>query len=130
MWEIKSSKNSASCPHKTRTARAPQILLVSQKTAQKEGAVRVWYSILLICAPEFFHSMGVTSTKNCELDFCQLVIAHERSATVGHAKQHAQSMVQYFSNSVTNNKQQASKIWPLARGFLPYKTESKDYKSY
>ena len=25
---------------------------------------------------------------------------------------------------------QASKIWPLARGFLPYKRESKDYKSY
>ena len=23
-----------------------------------------------------------------------------------------------------------SKIWPLARGFLPYKRESKDYKSY
>ena len=77
-----------------------------------------------------FHSMGVMSTKNCELDFCQLVIAHERSATVGHAKQHTKSMVQYFSNSVTNNKQQASKIWPLARGFLPYKRESKDYKSY
>ena len=130
MSKLNEANGFLSCPHKTRTARAPQILLVSQKTAQKEGAVRVWYAILLICAPEFFHSMGVMSTKNCELDFCQLVIAHERSATVGHAKQHAQSMDQYFSNSVTNNKQQASKIWPLARGFLPYKRESKDYKSY
>ena len=50
-------------------------------------------------------SPGAMSTKNCESDFCQLVIAHERSATVGHAKQHAQSMVRHFSNSIINNKQ-------------------------
>ena len=48
----------------------------------------------------------------------------------GYAKQHLHSMVQYFSNSVTNKQQATSKIWPLARGFLPYKRESKDYKSY
>jgi hypothetical protein len=29
-------------------------------------------------------------------------------------------MVQHFSNSIINNNKQASKIWPLARGFLPY----------
>ena len=29
---------------------------------------------------------GAVSTKNCESDFCQLVIAHERSAKVGICK--------------------------------------------
>ena len=29
---------------------------------------------------------GAVSTKNCESDFCQLVIAHERSAKVGLCK--------------------------------------------
>ena len=41
-----------------------------------------------------------------------LAIAQERSAKVSYAKQHPQSMVQHFSNSIINNKQ-ASKIWPL-----------------
>ena len=39
----------------------------------------------------------------------------------GYAKQQPQAIVQYFSNSVTNNKQ-ASKIWSLYtfEGFLLY----------
>ena len=97
----------------------------------KQGAVRVWYSILLICAPEFCHSMGAMSTKNCESDFCQLVIAHERCAKVRLCK--TAPAKAWFNISLpplrTSNKQ-ASKIWPLARGFLPYKRESTDYKSY
>ena len=36
-----------------------------------------------------------------------LAIAQERSAKVGYANQHPQSMVQYFSNSVMNNNKQA-----------------------
>ena len=31
----------------------------------------------------------------------------------GYAKQHPQSILQHFSNSVINKQQQASKIWPL-----------------
>ena len=58
MSKLNEANGFLSCPHKTRTARAPQILLGSQKTAQKEGAVRVWYAILLICAPEFFTRWG------------------------------------------------------------------------
>ena len=41
-----------------------------------------------------------------------LAIAQERSAKVSYAKQHPQSMLQYFSNSIINNKQ-ASKMWSL-----------------
>ena len=43
------------------------------------------------------------STKNCESDFCQLMVAHERSTKVGYAKRHPQSILQHFSNSVTDN---------------------------
>ena len=50
-----------------------------------------------------------------------LVIAQDRSTKVSYAKQHPQSMVQNFPNSVMNNKQ-ASKIWSLYsfEGFLLY----------
>ena len=50
-----------------------------------------------------------------------LAIAQERSAKVSYAKQHPQSMFQYFSNS--KSKQQATrKIWSLYsfEGFLLY----------
>ena len=50
-----------------------------------------------------------------------LAIAQERSVKVSYAKQHPQSMVQHFSNSVIN-KQATSKIWSLYsfEGFLLY----------
>ena len=50
-----------------------------------------------------------------------LAIAQERSTKVSYAKQHPQSMVQPFSNSVIN-KQATSKIWSLysCEGFLLY----------
>ena len=40
---------------------------------------------------------------------------------------------EWFNISLTplrTTSKQASKIWPLARGFLPYKRESNEYKSY
>ena len=47
----------------------------------------MWYAILLLGAPEFFTRGGLVAVKlNCESDFCQLVIAHERSAKVGICK--------------------------------------------
>ena len=59
-------------------------------------------------------SPGVMLTKNCESHFGQLVFTWEQSAKGGgYAKQHPQSILQHFSNSIINKQQQASKIWPL-----------------
>ena len=65
--KLKRSKNSFLCPHKTRTARGAAEDRETEKTALKKEVVQVWYSILLICAPEFFHSMGVMSTKKLRI---------------------------------------------------------------
>ena len=53
-------------PRNARKARAAPILLVTSKTAQKEGAVWVLYAILLFGAPEFFcpGRGGVSVPKN------------------------------------------------------------------
>ena len=61
-----------------------------------------------------------------------LAVANERSAKVSYAKQHAQCFNISLTplRTTTTTTTTTSKIWPLARGFLPYKRERKDHKSH
>ena len=64
---------------------------------------------------------GAVSTKNCESDFCQLVIAHERSAKVGLCKT-APAKDGSICFYLRYEQQATSKIWSLYsfEGFLLY----------
>jgi hypothetical protein len=55
-------------------------------------------------APEFFTQGELVAVSHANPK-SNLVIAQERSVNVSYAKEHPQTMVQHFSNSIMNNKQ-------------------------
>ena len=120
MWETKSSKNCFLCPHKTRTARAALYLTVQQRTAQKEGAVQVWYAVLLLGAPEFFYSRGAggcpTRTSQIKPGCCQ------QTQCEGEAMQNSTRKAYFKFSLAAFDTTTTSKIWPLYsfEGFLLY----------
>ena len=71
----------------------------------------MWYATFCRALQNFFTRGGLAADLHTHPK-SNLAIAQERSAKVSYAKQHPQSMLQYFSNSIIN-KQATSKIWPL-----------------
>ena len=121
MSKLNEANGFLSCPHKTRTARAPQILLVSQKTAQKEGAVRVRYAILLLGAPEFFYSRAaggcLARTSQIKPGCCQQTQCKGGAMQNGTRKAYVNISLAAFDTTTTT-----SKVWSLYsfEGFLLY----------
>ena len=98
----------------------PQILGDLSKRTQTRSGSGVVFNFVVGCS-NISLLEGWLLTRYCESHFCQLRFTQEQSAKVSYAKQHPQSMFQYFSNFIINNKQ-ASKIWSLYsfEGFLLY----------
>ena len=89
----------------------PLILGDLSKRTQTRSGSGVVFNFVVGCS-NISLLEGWLLTRYCESHFCQLRFTQEQSAKVSYAKQHPQSMFQYFSNSIINNKQ-ASKMWSL-----------------
>ena len=75
-----------SCPHQGREGLSSSVSDVVEKDrAKRRSSSGVVFNFVDLRS-RILSLDGAVSTKNCESDFCQLVIAHKRSAKVGLCK--------------------------------------------